>query len=494
MGCRKNFRILLKVIISVACLTICSYQIYIVGILYLSYPTTIDLRVSKSLNVHLPGITICTEISTTILPEKIVEIQPTLYSVLHGKSQRQVSYLLRKKAFRQLLEEPLRTLPIHLQHQYTINANNFFDKCEVPTPVGYQKGFTYSNTKINCSAISKIVETISYDTKCYTLFYNNVENYDQNKYKIKRDMAANLKYLAWIRLNRDYILNGLIFIHSPKELHQYSVGNNVMQINPNTEQFVGISFTRQTTSLLPHPYATQCKNYSLEGFTSRDHCLADCKVTEYTRADGWPGDIFATNNITYTFSNLWINKKSPSGHLEEGLSVDELCRKKCGDFEDCYNIFYEVKALRIMERDEDDYEQNDWITIGILPPKSVDMTLVHQPKYETVELAIYIGGLISLYLGVSVVSVIVAIFAFITFTAKPFSRKKKYTTNVKTKDYKNGIQTNGLSHQNSQPVNNTGADCDTHLVDEHQSTTVAIPEAQQTPRARLPGILHFMSP
>ena len=104
MGCRKNFRILLKIVISLACLTVCSYQVYIVGVLYLSYPTTIDLRIGRSLNVHLPGLTICmqntvftvesnlytmflkigTEISTTILAEKIVEIQPSLFHILHG--------------------------------------------------------------------------------------------------------------------------------------------------------------------------------------------------------------------------------------------------------------------------------------------------------------------------------------------------------------------------------------------------------------------------
>ena len=85
MGFRRKFRIFLKLVISLACLSVCSYQVYLVAQLYLSYPTTVDLRIGRSLNVHLPGITICSEISTTILPEKIIEIQPPLYSFLHGK-------------------------------------------------------------------------------------------------------------------------------------------------------------------------------------------------------------------------------------------------------------------------------------------------------------------------------------------------------------------------------------------------------------------------
>jgi hypothetical protein len=133
-----------------------------------------------------------------------------------GKTRREISFLLKKKIYRDLLEEPFKRLPIHLQHKSTINAIQFFDRCEIPTPVGLEKGLTYVYKKVNCSAISQIVETISFDRKCFTLFFNNEAKYDTNNYKIKRDAASNLKYLAWIRINRDFIFNGLIYVHPPK--------------------------------------------------------------------------------------------------------------------------------------------------------------------------------------------------------------------------------------------------------------------------------------
>ncbi|CAG2100138.1 unnamed protein product [Medioppia subpectinata] len=450
MGCRKSFRIFLKIIISLGCLTLCGYQIYIVGVLYLSYPTTVDLQIGRSLNVHLPGITICTEISATIITDKIIELQPSLYAALH---------------------------------------------------VGYRQGDAQiTSNRINCSAIADIVETISYDQKCYTLFYNNGNNYDKSKYRINRDEAANLKNLAWIRINRDYMFNGLIYIHSPKQLHQYSNGNNVWQINANRDQFIGLSFTRQTTKLLPQPYATQCKNYSLEGFTSRQHCLYDCKVTAYTTADGWPGDVFATHNVTYSFSKLWMNDKSPAGHLEEGLSVDQLCRRKCGEYEDCTTTFYEVRPLRTEERDEDDYENMDWFTIGIMPPKSVDMTMVHLPKYEPIEFAIYVGGLISLYLGVSVVSVIVALFAFLTFTSKkgPFGPSKKPSSAKSSHEMlsmdKTGRPVAGGCTGRSG-AGDGASDVETNNNNDNpfiNRERQPVRPAPEPPRHRYPGIFHFM--
>ena len=169
-----------------------------------------------------------------------------------------------------------------------------------------------------------------------------------------------------------------------KEMPQFSNGNNLYQLNPNKYQFVALSFTRETTTLLPPPYATNCKNYSLEGFSSRTHCLGQCKVDAYTDTDGWPGDIFATPDIAYTFSKLWMNSLSPSSYLKEGLTLDELCEQRCGEYEDCLNVSYDVKQFRVEERDEDDNENKQWITIGILPTKAININMVHIPKYTPV--------------------------------------------------------------------------------------------------------------
>lgn len=135
--------------------------------------------------------------------------------------------MLKKRKFRDMLLQSLYSQPINKQHQLTVSSSMFFKQCQLPTPLGRhmrsQKNKHYllqwwdvqSYNRINCTKLGPILETISYEFKCFTLFLNqSVRLGHDSNYEIPKDVAANLKYLAWIRLNRDFIFNGLIYIHS----------------------------------------------------------------------------------------------------------------------------------------------------------------------------------------------------------------------------------------------------------------------------------------
>ncbi|OTF84054.1 hypothetical protein BLA29_004463, partial [Euroglyphus maynei] len=417
---------------------ICAYQIYIVCNLYLRYPTTVDIRVDPSPFVHLPGITVCSELSSTILVEKLIKIEPSIYDDFVGKTRTQIAMMLKKRKYRDKLLKSLHSQTIDIQHNLTVSKEKFFKKCHLATPLGQYPNRIISNkdyfsstlmhpnwdlqsyNRINCSSLNPIYETISYEFKCFTLFQNRTAYQDIN-YQIPKDAAANLKYLAWIELNRDFMFNGLIYIHSPEMSHQFAATSNIQQLDPDKHQFVSVSFERQMTKLLPPPYATNCYDYRMDGYACRSDCMTECKTKTYVqRADGWPGDVYADNNVSYRFSKTWTNSWSSSGHLEEGLDASELasCSYKCGQMDDCVTVQYDVRMARVRERDEDDKSQSHSFTIGILPPKNFQIINEHVPKFANIEFLIYIGGLISLYLGISVVSIGVSIFSWATFSSK----------------------------------------------------------------------------
>lgn len=234
--CQKRTRFFIRFVITLACLVVLSYQLYLVFQLYLKYPTTVDIRLDPSPHVHLPGITICSELSSAILVEEMVKVHPKLYKVFVGKTRTEISLMLKRQEMRELLLNVIHSLPINQQHQMTVKSNLFFKDCQVPTPLGrivneklFENGkhhlmlesFTnwrdiHSYNTINCSQISPIIETISTDFKCFTLFHNQTIKITDANYQIPKDVAGYLKYLAWIKLNRDFIFNGLIYIHSPK--------------------------------------------------------------------------------------------------------------------------------------------------------------------------------------------------------------------------------------------------------------------------------------
>ena len=83
--CQRNIRCSIRVSITLLAVTVCAYQIYIVCLLYYKYPTTVDIEMDSSPYVSLPAITVCSEISSTILVEELVKIKPSLYDAFAGK-------------------------------------------------------------------------------------------------------------------------------------------------------------------------------------------------------------------------------------------------------------------------------------------------------------------------------------------------------------------------------------------------------------------------
>lgn len=181
-----------------------------------------------------------------------------------------------------------------------------------------------------------------------------------------------------------------------------------------------LEFEREIIQLLPPPYETNCQDYRLNGYQCREHCIAACKVERYLQIDGWPGDIYAESNVSNHFSQIWLNSHSKFGHLEEGLNVRTLnsCSDKCVRQDDCERIQYDVRTVRIKERDYDDPDINKLFQIGILPPKEVQMVIKHVPKFAPIEFLIYVGGLANLYLGFSAISFGVGILTYLSFSTK----------------------------------------------------------------------------
>ncbi|UXI14494.1 hypothetical protein NH340_JMT00437 [Sarcoptes scabiei] len=399
---QRNVRNTIRIIWSLLVFVICSYQVYLVCDLYFRYPTTVDIRVDPSPFVHLPGVTVCSELSSTILVEKLIAIEPSIYDDFVGKTRTEISLMLKKRKYRDKLIKSLLSQTIDKQHELTVSSTKFFKLCQLATPLGQLigpqidqfsiKSFDFDNwdlksyNKINCSSLSTIQETISYEFKCFTLFLNRTA-YDDINYQIPKDVAANLKYLAWIELNRDFMFNGLIYIHSPEMSHQYSSSSSTQQLDPDKHQFVSIAFERKITKLLPPPYATKCYDYRRDGYACRDDCMTQCKTKRYLQLDGWPGDVYADQNVTRKFSKMWTNPWSSAGHLEEGLSSESLasCSRECGHRDDCQSVQYDVLTARVKERDEDDRQQSHSFTIGILPPKNFQIINEHVPKFQNIE-------------------------------------------------------------------------------------------------------------
>jgi len=154
------------------------------------------------------------------------------YYDFEGKSRSEIFMLSRRTRVHEQLLKAIHRLPIDQQHRYTVSAAEFFTQCHLPTAIEqshqYRRPLQYldqdlptylphqRSSFLNCSDFSSIRETISYDAKCYSLFMNGSNSGETTRrmnFDILRDVMINLKYFAWMQINRDYLANGFLLIH-----------------------------------------------------------------------------------------------------------------------------------------------------------------------------------------------------------------------------------------------------------------------------------------
>lgn len=187
---------------------------YLVSVLYFTYPTTMDIRLDRSTFVHLPSVTVCSELPATILIEDLARVSPPIFAIFLGKTKPEIRRLLGRKSVREKLLTVFQSMPIHIQHKFTVSGRNFFYECALPTPTS---GLKAGNTAITCEQFSPIVETINNRYKCFSLFLNRTSAFTNQKlnYKLPKNLISHFKYLVWMGIRREYIFNGFLYIHPP---------------------------------------------------------------------------------------------------------------------------------------------------------------------------------------------------------------------------------------------------------------------------------------
>ena len=170
-----------------------------------------------------------------------------------------------------------------------------------------------------------------------------------------------------------------------------------------------MAFTRLVTNLLPTPYATNCFDYSKIGCQSKSECIDQCKVELSLKQC----------NVLPSFVNM--DKSNDRDKYEEKDKEIE-CKKRVDNTEcdekyksnDCSNQYYELKLLvgdvlddiklNFLSKNYPQYNSSLVSSIDIAFHDDPDTIYHHSPQQHFVEFACYIGGVIALWTGFSVMS------------------------------------------------------------------------------------------
>ena len=119
--------------------------------------------------------------------------------------------------------------------------------------------------------------------------------------------------------------------HVITQLHSFK------QIEP--QSFFAVSFKTYTTILLPFPYSSNCKDYSIFGATSKSHCKEICMKTiianKYKILDD-KFHIYASDSLPIR-QDLLRNETEKEGIIHH-------CHKKCWQ-KDCSSTFFNLDTI-----------------------------------------------------------------------------------------------------------------------------------------------------
>ncbi len=414
-------KIPLRKIIKAICFLIMLLQIIYLSIDYFSYPFSIKIDINYDKQQTLPSITLCTTRNTFFSKTQIKDNYPDIYvkilklerdydfcSVKHIigqhimkeeeeenvdkcgrnfiKFKEDLNSVLKEIRYRNKINTTLEQL-----FERTLHLNEWID-CKV-----YYK----DGRLINCLEIDRLVEIFddsNFYGKCFVYFNRDHDRNNFENFSITKEDSIKFK------LNLDHfnsILNNNLFERSPvlfMAIHSYKSTVTVQDFLDislykylNTRNY---RFSKVIYKSLEWPYITNCDYYNHNKlYHSRENCIEYCNLYNQNLSQECLND--PSNKTSFLVSDKIVNKAfkhlkvcETSNEFSTFFKCEKLCKRHC--YEDYYR-----------------YNSNLWGYIGnsLLIQMSAKNLPIYEysaiPKYSFIVYMSSIGGLLSLWLGVS---------------------------------------------------------------------------------------------
>ena len=193
------------------------------------------------------------------------------------------------------------------------------------------------------------------------------------------------------------------------------------------------------TNLLPAPYQTNCLDYNKIGCKSRSDCIDKCNIEMSLKQC----------DSLHLYTNMYTHNDKDKYHLSK--CIINLNKKICENkfkLPDCINEYFSLKLFNDLPLNESfsskyfteiylgnilnysQYISFDAIsTVSIIFGDQPDTIYIHSPQQFLAEFICFVGGVISLWTGFSVISMY-------NYGEQFFRRRKKLKKKLFTKTYK----------------------------------------------------------
>ena len=414
----------LKLLFTTICSAVLMYQTIELLTDYLSFDTIVATDIEfKSLTVELPGVSVCQR-SPNIhytFDQNVKAVQPMMPR--YARRMIEQGYITRNNE----------TLTCDLRSSNPM-SKSFFKLNE--THLASEEFEDIRNESIGCvlydftTKCGQSFESISYLTQCRTYLSRIASNAktvvektvqqisDYQLLDIEQVMAYFYINFTDLYLNRDFLpeMRPFIVIQTsrgpPKRV---LIVHNSRRLGLKPNKYYGISFTRKTIAKLPKPYKTDCQFYEPDLSStdiyglSRDLCITKCKNEEiYSKLKC----ILSTNDIILgqKYSELPMcgiveEVKPERGQFEN--QIYNKCRKQCK--QNCFKELFDLDIYEVEDKEMalvfgNDKNEPNISYFAVLNKLYAQTHSYHLPRIKFIDFLSNIGGLMGLWLGLSVIT------------------------------------------------------------------------------------------
>ena len=405
--------------------------------IYLSRETRVQNRVERLVFSELPAITVClpSYVSMKRLADHLLKV-----STISVYREFANDYLKFSNGFKAWNDKTINAQ----KDIYSQMKDNFLDM-NVSLAEIFDKIAIQDLTMINYSALaihpsgnlSELIPPITFRSLvpfsdprlCFTYFSELDPNYRQGtKYKLIR---LDLRF----RVDRhdfpfDEYENGDFYValHSANLLPRYVKEDSFRKIKLGVKN--SISYKENQARLLPFPYKTDCRWYELSDRPDaqmRSDCIQQCTNEAMLKQ-------FPLNQCIFTATNYNLMRENKLGQfanlslcnyprftqetLQNGIKMlhlfDHKCRVKCRH--SCIVKYYDFSVG--VSKVHSLIQSDDQFAVFVQHYRLPDELVEHKPQMTWIELVSSFGGLLGMWLGLSVAFLLDSVITFLFTSLK----------------------------------------------------------------------------
>ena len=287
-----------------------------------------------------------------------------------------------------------------------------------------------STTYVNCTYVSPIRQSIDYLRSCFhILTEEEVGEEGEDKFIIEnersfRDFSPSLIRMQFIRK----IPKVEIVMHSRKETISNYYNYEFLEFTQRPDLYPFLRFHKTIVHSLPKPYKTDCFDYSTIGFTSLFDCIAKCRkkgLKEELKL--WPGNFLTEDR---ELNDRMVEMFAIFGKNQSlDTIVGENCRQFCDTKNECFIQYFALKNYSFPYNMES-------FQVFIFTSDIPNLTYNHSPKVIFEEFISFIGSIVSLWFGFSIVmlsNIISIAFKYSKILVEKHSKSETFVANINVK-------------------------------------------------------------